>query len=155
MLEQVDGGTVHGWGFILLRCFFPRLTRCCLRQPTASCSFPRLQVAILATLQPTGRSPTTLLVIVTWIWAASAGKSGEEDPWPARAGAEPLRFEILIIRRCPQELGPANRITLNSRAAAGMTTIPASASPRLQSSMTLPPPYRRRNSWITVATVPR
>ena len=68
----------------------------------------------------------------------------------ARAGAKPLRFEILIIRRC-QELGPANRITLTPgppRRAA----IPASASPRLQSSMT----SRRHTAagfWITVALV--
>ena len=68
-----DFWQVHGWGFVLAMCFFPRLTL--LFSSVASGGFfwwvgwlltPRLLVAILATSAYWNTNP--ILVVITWIW---------------------------------------------------------------------------------------
>jgi hypothetical protein len=78
---EIDFWTVHGWGFILAMCFFPRLTLIFgtvhggLLWWLGLIFVPRLQVAIIATLRYGETNP--MLVALTWLWALS-GESGEK-----------------------------------------------------------------------------
>jgi hypothetical protein len=72
-MTRQDFWQVHGWGFVLAMCFFPRLTL--LFSSVVSGGFfwwlgwlltPRLLVAILATTAYWNTNP--VLVVITWIW---------------------------------------------------------------------------------------
>ena len=78
----MDFWHVHGWVFIFLMFFFPRLTLLFSSIVSGGILWwlgwffaPRLLVAILATYAYWGTN--TILVILTWVWALS-GESTEK-----------------------------------------------------------------------------